>query len=140
MWHLEEERDGDKGNRDRKLRHVNLPSHCLYTDRQCGNLWEALRVSLTVLLSDFSNTFSKSQGITLGTVAAPSQVADVSDQGLVVLLLFIEGLGRVRKPLVQLWHAHSPHHQPANPSNSQCFRAGEKKSHAKTHNKELMYT
>lgn len=80
-----------------------------------------------MLLSDPPQTFSQSKAIIVVASVDLSQVSDVSDHGLIARLLFVEGLGHVTKPLVQLWHTDSPHHQPADTLHSLCF-CGEKRN------------
>lgn len=72
-------------------------------------------VSLTMLLSDLNHAFCQSKCVVAVTTVELPQVPDASDHGLVVLVLVIESLGHIGEPLVQLLHAHPPHHQFAIP-------------------------
>lgn len=72
--------------------------------------------ALTMTISDPSQASRQVQLSVLGTAAALLQLLHVSHHGLVVFLLLIEGLGHVRKPLVQLGHTEPSHQQPAGPS------------------------
>lgn len=78
-------------------------------------------VSLTLLLSNLPQTLNKSKGVIMGTVTALLEVSYMLHHGLVAFLLLVEGLSHLQKPLIQLRHAHSPHHQPSNPSHSLCI-------------------
>lgn len=70
-----------------------------------------MRASLTMLLSNLAHTFRQSQGITVVATIELSHIFDVSDHGLVALLLLVESFSHIRKPLVHLRHTHPLHAQ-----------------------------